>query len=188
VRVFTLVVSSLLAGGALRATPTLNGDTVTVNYLSPDFTTLMATQTMLVGTPLPEVTCSAFGTGVCSVFVEPGTISIHDLSIIVTEEAGNVYATETFNGFQFAGLDFGDGSTLTGFNLITDLPGLTPANVSFTGNSIAFNASGLSFLDSPYSVELDLVTSSSNAPEPGAFLLLGSGLTLIGLLRRRRRR
>jgi len=186
VRVLTLVVSSLLAGGALRATPTLNGDTLTVNYLSPDFTSLMATQSVTVQAPFPEITCSAFGSGVCSVFVEPGAISIQNLSITVTEQAGNVYATEPFNGFQFTGLDFGDGSTLTGFNLITDLPGLTASDVSFTGNSIAFNGSGLSFQNSPYSVELDLITSSS-APEPGAFLLLGSGLTLIGLLHRRRR-
>ena len=185
-RVLTIVVSLLLAVTGLWATPTLNGDTVTVNYFSPDLSSLMATQDVFVGPPLPEVTCSAFGSGVCSVFVEPGTISIHDLSIIVTEDAGNVYATEPFNGFQFTGLDFGDGSTLTGFNLTTDLPGLTASNVSFTANSIAFNASGLSFMDAPYTVELDLVTSSS-APEPGAFLLLGSGLLTIGLMHRRRR-
>jgi hypothetical protein len=185
-RVLTPVVSLLLVGGGLWAAPTLNGDTVTVNYFSPDLSSLMATQDVFVGSPLPEVTCSAGGPGVCSVFVEPGTISIHDLSIIVTEEAGNVYATEPFNGFEFTGLDFGDGSTLTGFTLTTDLPGLTASNVSFTANSIAFNASGLSFMDAPYTVELDLVTSSST-PEPGAFLLLGSGLLTIGLMHRRRR-
>jgi len=186
VRALTLVVSSLLATAALRATPTLNGDTVTVNYLSPDFSTLLATQDVTVGSPFPEINCTAFGSGVCSVFVEPGTISIQDLSIVVTEQAGNVYGTAAFNGFQFTGLDFGDGSTLVGFNLVTDLPGLTASDVSFTDNSIAFNASGLSFQDNPYSVELDLVTSSSSTPEPAAFLLLGSGLTVIGLLRRRR--
>jgi hypothetical protein len=186
VRVLTLVVSLLLAGGGLWAAPTLNGDTVTVNYFSPDLSSLMATQGVFVGPPLPEVTCSALGSGICSVFVEPGAINIHDLSIIVTEDAGGIYSTSAFNGFQFAGLDFGDGSTLTGFNLTTDLPGLTASDVSFTANSIAFNASGLSFVSSPYTVELDLITSSS-APEPAAFLMLGSGLLAIGLLHRRRR-
>jgi hypothetical protein len=179
-------VFSLLAGSALRATPTLNGDTVTVNYLSPDFTSVFATQNIMVESPFPEVTCAAFGPGICAPFAEPATISIQDLSIIVTEQAGSAYNPETFNGLQFTGLDFGDGSTLIGFNLITDLPGLTAADVSFTANSIAFNGSGLSFEDSPYSVELDLITSSSATPEPGAFLLLGSGLAAIGLLRRRR--
>lgn len=186
-RIFSFVVSSLLATGALRATPTLNGDTITVNYLSPDLTNVFATQNVMVQAPFPEVTCSAGGSGICAPFVEPSTISIDDLSIVVTERAGGSYASQSFNGLQFTGLDFGDGSTLTGFNLITNLPGLTPSDVSFTTNSIAFNGSGLSFLTSAYSVELDLITSSSSAPEPGAFLLLGSGLAAIGLLRRRRR-
>ena len=52
------------------------------------------------------------------------------------------------------------------------------SDVSFTGNSIEFNAVGLSFYNAPYTIKLDLDTAST-APEPATVAL--RGLAFIGL-------
>ncbi|MBV9483606.1 MAG: PEP-CTERM sorting domain-containing protein [Acidobacteria bacterium] len=52
---------------------------------------------------------------------------------------------------------------------------------------MAYNASGLSFVTSPYFIELDL-TAAPAVPEPASLAIFGSALAGFGLLRRRRRK
>ena len=123
----------------------------------------------------------------CNAFAEPATLDIQALKIVLNENAGAFYGAFSFNGINFTGLNFGDGSVLTGFTLSTNLAGLTTSNISFNSNSIAYNASGLSFVTSPYFIELDL-TAAPAVPEPASLAIFGSALAGFGLLRRRRRK
>jgi hypothetical protein len=124
--------------------------------------------------------CPAFGSGVCAAFVENAAITIGADSFTVVEDSGSSYATEPFNGIQFSNLDFGPGEKITGFTLLTNLPGLAPADISFTDNSIMYNASGLSFANSPYFITL---TATTAVPELSTWTMtmLGlAGLSLVG--------
>jgi hypothetical protein len=171
------------------AAPTLIGDTVTANYLYPDAATTYATSTFVVGAG-PEVSCAGglSGAGICQGFSAATSIDI-EASSIVLNFGPQGFLVSTFNGVEFAGLDFGAGYVLAGFNLTTDLLGLDTGDISFTNNSIAFNAQGLGVTlpFSPFAIRLDLVTRATNAvPEPGSFALLGLGLAGLGVIRKRK--
>jgi hypothetical protein len=161
--------------------PTLNGSTVTFNGVGPNSTTFFSTQNVLVQAPFPEVSCPGgnVGGGICNFLGLPGQLTIQNLSIVFTQQGSGHFGANPYNGLGFFSLNFGDGSTLTGFNLVTNLPGLTSTAVSFTPNSIQYNFQNLSFT-SGVSIELDLTTSST--PEPSNILLVGFGLAAIGLL------
>jgi len=186
----TTVLRALLLTVALAlplraaAAPTLIGDNVTINWYFPNLATLFATTSVLVGGG-SEVTCPG-ANPLCPGFAEDASIDIGATSIVLSEEAGSAWAGGAFNGLDFTSLDFGAGISLIGFTLTTDLAGLTNANISFTANSISFNAAGLSFLDAPYTIRLDLITSTS-VPEPGTLALLGLALAAAALGRRRHR-
>ena len=177
-----LVACALTLPLPTTAAPTLIGDNVTINWYFPSLATLFATTGVLVGGGV-EITCPGVDP-LCVGFVRPATVDIGATSIVINEQAGSAWTGGAFNGFDFTSLDFGAGISLTGFTLTTDLAGLTNANISFTGNSISFNAAGLSFLDAPYTIRLDLITS---APEPGTLALLGIALTAVAIGRRRHR-
>lgn len=184
------VLRAILVAGVLAfplraaAAPTLIGDNVTINWFFPNLASLFATTSVLVGGGA-EVTCPG-ADPLCAGFAEPGTIDIGATSIVINEQAGSAWTGGAFNGFDFTSLDFGAGISLVGFTLTTDLAGLTNANISFTANSISFNAAGLSFADAPYTIRLDLITSAS-VPEPGTLALLGIALTAVAFGRRRHR-
>jgi hypothetical protein len=136
-----------------------------------------------------QLTCPGqdIGSGVCLNFRQQTTISIGVASISIHEGGGSGFGIAgpgvNFNGLDFSGLNFGPGYQLSGFTLTTDLPGLTASDVSFTGSSIEYNAIGTSFYNAPYTITLDLATSST-APEPATLGLLG--LALIGFALRGR--
>ena len=175
----------LAASLAVDAAPSLIGSSATVNYLFPNSATVFGTSVVPVTSGV-EITCpgSSGGTGVCTAFVEPATIDIGATSIVVHELAGTSYTAASFNGLQFTNLNFGSGSSLTGFTLTTDLAGLTPADISFTNDSIAYNAEGLSFADSPYTIRLDLTAST---PEPSTIGLFGLFILSAGVWKLRKR-
>jgi len=121
--------------------------------------------------------CPAHGSGVCDAFVENATITIGADSFTVAEDSGSSYAAEPFNGIQFSNLDFGPGEKITGFSLLTNLPGLTAADVSFTNDSIMYNGSGLSFETSPYFITLNVTTG---VPETSTWVMMPAGLAGLG--------
>jgi hypothetical protein len=51
------------------------------------------------------------------------------------------FSTQPFNGYIFSDLD--PGLPITAISLMTDIPGLTAANVGFTADSVSVNLSGL---------------------------------------------
>jgi hypothetical protein len=154
------------------------GSDVTITYLSPTVRSVFAGPTVLSITTDPTtLTCPAFGPGVCKAFVENGAITIGANSFTVVENSGSSYATEPFNGFEFSNLDFGPGLHLSGFALLTNLAGLTPADVSFTNDSIRYNGSGLSFETSPYFITLTVTTA---VPESSTWAMMALGFCGLG--------
>ena len=142
---------------------------VTITYLSPTVLSITTNPTTL--------DCPAFGSGVCHAFVENAAITIGADSFTVVEDSGNSYATEPFNGIEFSDLDFGPGEKIKGFTLLTNLPGLTPADVSFTSDSIRYNGSGLSFETGPYFITLTVTTG---VPESSTWVMMFVGLAGLG--------
>jgi hypothetical protein len=170
----------LMGSASANAAVSLVGTDVTISYLFPTATQVFGTTILPITTDPTTLDCSAFGSGVCSAFVESAAITIGADSFTVVENSGNSYATAAFNGVEFSNLDFGPGEKITGFSLLTNLPGLTPADISFTSDSIKYNASGLSFENSPYFITLTVTTA---VPELStwAMLLLGfAGLGFAG--------
>lgn len=177
---------ALAASVAMNASPSLIGSNATINYLFPTSSNVYSSSTVTV-TGGVEVTCpgAGGGSGVCPAFAEPTTIDIGATSIVLKENGGSNYSTGSFNGVEFSGLDFGPGYNLSGFTLVTDLPGLVPADVSFTDNSIEYNGAALAFPNN-YTVELDLTASTPEPATVGLFGLLSTGLGLWKLRSRRR--
>jgi hypothetical protein len=171
---------------AANASPVLTGG-YTASYIFPDDGAVFTSSDLTVG-----VTTSCPGAdAICSAtFAEPTTILASGLSITLHEDGGSSYTSAAFNGLEFSNLVFSDGSHITGFNLVTDLPGLSSSNVSFTGNSIEYNGQGDVF-DNAYTVTLNLITNTSSStapvPEPVTLSLFGAGLVGAAALRRRKK-
>jgi hypothetical protein len=168
----------LVGSASANAAVSLVGTDVTITYLSPTATSVFAGPTVLPITTDPTtLDCPAFGSGICAAFVENAAITIGADSFTVVENSGSSYATEPFNGIQFSDLDFGPGEKITGFSLLTNLPGLTAADISFTNDSIRYDASGLSFENSPYFVTL---TVSTAVPELSTWAMMIVGFAGLG--------
>jgi hypothetical protein len=178
----------LLGSVSANAAVSLVGTDVTITYLSPTVTSVFAGPTVLPITTDPTtLDCPAFGSGICGAFVENAAITIGADSFTVVEDSGSSYATEAFNGFEFSNLNFGPGEKITGFSLLTNLAGLTAADISFTGDSIRYNASGLSFETSPYFVTLTVTTAVPEVPTWAMMMLGLVGLGFAGYRRSSRR-
>lgn len=165
----------------------LIGDSVTVNWLYPNTSSVVGSSTVTVGGGV-EITCPG-ADPLCGAFVGGPlgvTIDIADMSILLTHvatETGYYYTFPVaFNGWEFADLDLG-GLGITGFALTTTIAGLDASRVTFGTDFIRVDMQSFYFVDGEY-FRLDL--QSGAIPEPSTTLLLGGGLlALAGLLRRR---
>ncbi len=159
---------------------TLIGDTITANYLHDS--TITASSNILVGSPFPELSCPGgfSGTGTALPSRKQQRSVIGALTIDLNENGGGTYGVFTFDGVDFTNLTFGDGDSITGFSLVTNLPGLTNADVSFTGHSVEFNGEGLPFPNNYY-IDLTLTT-----PEPKSLALLLATLFAVAFVARKR--
>lgn len=167
-------VAFALAGAVSANAATLVGTNVTLNYIFPSAGTVFGSSVLDVVTDPTVLPCSSGGAGVCSAFVENATFTVGANTLTLAEDAGSSYNSAAFNGVQYANLDFGSG--ISGFTLSTNLPGLTAANVSFTPDSIEFNAQGLSFGDQSYFVTLTL----NSVPEPSTWGMMLLGFAALG--------
>jgi hypothetical protein len=176
---------ALMGSTSSNAAVSLVGTDVTLNYLFPSVTQVFGSTVLPVTTDPTTLDCPAHGSGVCSAFAESAAITIGADSFTVVENSGSSYTTASFNGVEFSNLDFGPGEKITGFSLLTNLTGLTPADISFTGDSIRYDASGLSFQNSPYFVTLTVTTAVPELSTYAMTLLGFAGLGFAGYRRSR---
>ncbi len=155
-----------------------------ISWLYPYTGTTIGSDTIAVGSTLACpgtspicVPYDGYGTETFSV----GTSSISYSALF----PATTYTDTSFDGFDFTGLTFADGGSLTGFTLTTDIPGLTDSDVTFGSNFIAVNLAGLS-VNGDFT--LDLISGPGvSTPEPSSSLLLGIGLlALVGFARRKK--
>ncbi len=155
-----------------------------ISWLYPNTGTTIGSDTIAVGSTLACpgtspicVPYGGYGTEAFSV----GTSSISYSALF----PATTYTDTSFDGFDFTGLTFADGGSLTGFTLTTDIPGLTDSDVTFGSNFIAVNLAGLS-VNGDFT--LDLISGPAvSTPEPSSSLLLGIGLlALVGFARRKK--
>ena len=180
--VATLPVVALLGFSGQAGATALVG-TVTADYLYPNASTVFASSVLTVGSLF---SCPGGSGSLCSPFATPATILASGLSITINQQAGSFYTPAAFNGLRFSGLTFDDGSTVTGFTLVTNLAGLTLSDVSSTSASIAYNGEGSSFQNAPYSITLNLITSGA-VPEPATWGMMIAGMAVVGAAVRRRK-
>ena len=172
--------------GATASSATVLIGSVTDTYLYPNATSAYATSTLTVGT---TVSCPG-ADPICNnyTFAKPTTLLASGLAITLNELGGSSYNPVAFNGINFSNLLFDDGSLLTGYSLSTNLAGLDASRIAFTSNSISFNGQGLAFLNSPYFITLNLLTSTSAVPEPSTWAMMLMGFGGLGFQLRRKRK
>ena len=153
-----------------------------ITWYFPDTSTIVGTDTIAVGSSLncpgSSPICDFGGSGTESFSVASTSISY------LAANSGSTYSIGAFNGFDFTGLTFADSGSLVSFGLVTNIAGLTAADVSFTAHSIEINLEGLA-VDGAFT--LNLSESASSVPEPGFLAPVGAALAGLAVLIRRRR-
>ena len=142
-----------------------------------------ASDTIAVGSSL---TCPG-GSPICAGYSgfgsESFSVGTSSVSYSVSNFPVGDYGGGT-NGFDFTGLTFASGDTLTGFTIEPNNMGLTAADITIGPSSIFINLNGLP-IDGSFTVDL-ISGSAVPTPEPSSILLLGIGLfALMGLAGKR---
>lgn len=167
-------IAFLLMTGGAQASALLNGKTVEYTYLFPTITSVYfsgVNGNYAVG---PGVEISS---GFCCDF--EGSLDLSDKNILADFHAPGGYSDGSFNGFRITDVfDAIDPFTSVSINAITNMVGFDASRVTFDANNIWVNWQGLGF--SPDTVVSLDINGGQSIPEPGTWLLMGTGL--MGLL------
>lgn len=179
-----------------NAAPILTGDTVTASLFGRDVTTPFASSAV-VGDGA-EFT-GVVNTGFKSYFDWGVTVDIGatGFTLVITAPPDfNLSSTGVLLGFTLSGLNFTPAATIAGVNLtsaVCAVPGSlgcsngprTP-DVSFTGDSVTVQTSGLGGNQTFAWEFVTQETAPTPVPEPASLALLGTGLAACVARRRRR--
>jgi PEP-CTERM motif len=171
----------VLSPGVTRA-DTLTGSTGITWVFG---TSTFATDTIADGSSLSCPSTSPICVGYSGYGSEAFSVGTSSISYTASIYPPGSYATSSFNGFDFTGLTFASGDSLTGFTLTTNISGLTDSDITFGSSFIDVNLANL-----PVNgfFTLDLTSGPTvSTPEPSSLALLGIGLLalLVGLARKR---
>lgn len=179
-RKFGFVGAILLVLSALPAHAGLIGQSVTVDYIYPNQSTVLdvlGTGSVTAG----GFTVNSFG---------QHNVTVTDAQIMLQNVAGTSinFVTAAFNGYELIEAG-GSPVTITGVAVdsATNVSGFDASRVSFDATHVFLNMHDLT-TQNLQEVVLDLQFGSSSVPEPISAGMVGFGLAVTGLVRRLKRR
>ena len=184
IRAFAASALAAAAAFPALAADDLTGKTVGVDWKFPDISTNYASDSVVVGSG-PEIQCAGndAGTNLCTGFVDGATIDIGATTLGLSIDSGTAaWSTGTFNGYEFSNLSAG--GPWGGYTLATTFDGLDASRITFTPDAVWVNMEGIS----PVAGEsLTITLTPSAVPEPAGPAMLFAGLSVLGMVARRRR-
>ncbi|MEY4416035.1 MAG: hypothetical protein RIQ53_3328 [Pseudomonadota bacterium] len=177
----------------------LVGSTVTISALYPDATSVLASATTTVDAYVTEFACPDSTSGICGStnLTGAGLGDGETIDIGSTTISGTLLyafsADGSVNALSFSGLSFGDGYTISGYTLTTNISGFDTSDITLSGDTLTLNFSGLDPSTTSdgtsigtFTVTLTAAAITSSVPEPAAGLMAGIGALALAGLRRRR--
>lgn len=174
--------AAVMVAFAGSAKASLIGDEVTVQYMSPNQNSVVASDVVTVGAG-SEIVCPA-SNNLCSLFLFE--LDFVADSVTFRSDIAGQLITQPFNGFGFLDLDFSASEVIASLALDTNIAGLDLGRINYGDDFAYVNLSGLQLTTDSF-FSLNFTTRDVTAvSEPGGLGLVGLGLIGLGLGLRRR--